>query len=276
MLLLFVACFQITEPFHPEFTMDADPDYDNTHYLQLGAQQELRFETSQSQSWIEDLARSTNDWAVSVALPNGLPSSGDSEAISLLHTNRFSLALNLQECTLYLQESSSEPISILAQRLPEDSCQNAPNPNGRVHENSRLSIHFKPQDDALLVELFINVNSLGSASFNISDAPEATFVSFGGRFDNAVDFTSAALGLDQLIFCNQEGASFLNELREAQYFANNQELHSVLGSGCYFFPLGELEEVPNVNDFTQRYVGNVTGPTTEDNEFALLDQVIED
>ena len=147
MLLLFVACFQIAEPFHSDSTVDADPDYDNTHYLQLGAQQELRFETSQSQSWIEDLARSTNDWAVSVVLPDGLPSSGDSEAISLLHTNRFSLALNLQECTLHLQEFSSELISILTQRLPENSCQNAPNPNGRVHENGRLSIHFKPLGD---------------------------------------------------------------------------------------------------------------------------------
>ena len=89
--------------------------------------------------------------------------------------------------------------------------------------------------------------------------------------ENTVDFSSSDLGLDQLVFCTQEGINSMSQLRAVQQFVNNQQLHTLLASGCYFFPLGEQDVFPNVIDFSTNYVGRITGTSDGNDVFEPLD-----
>ena len=201
----------------------------------------MTFETSEGQSLDSDIAGSAESWALSVALPDGFPASFVS-GVPFLHTDHFSLALNLQLCTVSMETLSLGQIQSSLSACPRSGVL-TPNPNGSVHaERPTFAAIFIPMATQLRLSC-LSINSQGTVSFTIGAAPEPTYVSLGGKMENTVDFSSSDLGLDSL-FLHAEGINSMSQLRAVQQFVNNQQLHTLLASGCYFFFLESKTSFP--------------------------------
>ena len=201
------------------------------------------------------MSKSDYAWGVSWILPEGLPSSDllELEALSLLRTDSFSLALDLQHCMLYYANFENNFIS-----MGLEACIFG-NSTDSTLVGGRLTLLIEPSNQELNIELLENGVSRGEVSIpKVAGSGDGAIV-FGGAVEAGnLTIGNPGLSFDQLVFLSPTSLGSVPKLQENHPYGNNQQLWAALADGAYFFPLGEGDQPQDVADITLNYYGQIT------------------
>ena len=269
MLLLTLGCFQIADPFHDEEPGTGEAyAAENSHYLKLDSEAELIFESTSSQDWVGQMSKSDYPWGISWVLPEGLPSANllGFEAISLLRTDSFSLAIDLQQCKLY-------SVNFEGNLIPMDltSC-NFGDSTSATLVGGRLTVLVEPNNQELTITLLENGVERGEVTLlRVAGSGQGAIVLGGVIESNNYPIASPGLSFDQLVFLSPTSLDSVPKLQENHPYGNNQQLWEELAEGAYFFPLGEGDGLLDVADITLNYYGQISQiPEGQESSFYAL------
>lgn len=269
MLFLFLGCFQITDSFHSiEEGTGGHSAAENSFYLKLEPDAELHFKDRDDQSWVEELTSSQGNWAVSMGLPEGLPSAAQAgfDALALLQTDQFALAIDLQRCKVYYVNFEGNVIPLDLNACSESDIYSSTLVGGR------LSLLMKPDGSSMEIEVFENTSSRGLISFALTELSDPGSIVLGGSMDpHNYPVLSPGLAIDQLVFLSPESVGSLTTLQQNHPYADNQLLWEQLAVGSYLFPIGEADTPSIVGDITQNYFGDISFlPEDQDSSYLAI------